>query len=97
MALKLIELKSKQNKSGNFQATPCLLLGGRATMIACAIQMEAKELITKFLFFKYRGEEVRIYNAATRRVLNRRAYNVVKNVVQAAVDKARLDYFKTPL
>ena len=46
-ALKLIELKSKQNKSGNFQATPCLLLGGRATMIACAIQMEAKELITK--------------------------------------------------
>ncbi|VVP42416.1 hypothetical protein [Pseudomonas fluorescens] len=96
-ALKLIELKSKQNKSGNFQATPCLLLGGRATMIACAIQMEAKELITKFLFFKYRGEEVRIYNAATRRVLNRRAYNVVKDVVQAAVDKARLNYFKTPL
>jgi hypothetical protein len=59
--------------------------------------METKELITKILFFKYRGEEVRIYNAATRRVLNRRAYNVVKDVVQAAVDKARLDYFKTPL
>ncbi|OLU01352.1 hypothetical protein SAMN04490202_1996 [Pseudomonas reinekei] len=66
-------------------------------MIACAIQMEAKELITKVLFFKYRGEEVRINNAAIRRVLNRRAYNVVKDVVQAAVDKARLDYFKTPL
>jgi hypothetical protein len=96
-ALKLIELKSKQNKSGNLQVVPCVLLGGRPTMIACAMQMEAKELITKILFFKFRGEEVKIYTAATRRTLNRRAYNVVKDVVQGAVDKARLDYFKVPL
>jgi hypothetical protein len=96
-AIKLIELKSKKNKAGNFQVVPCVLLGGRPTMIACAMQMETKELITKILFFKYRGEEVRIYNAATRRTLNRRAYNVVKDVVQAAVDKARLEYFKTEL
>jgi hypothetical protein len=96
-ALKLVELRSKKNKAANFQAAPCVVLGGRVTMIACAMQMEAKELISKVLFFKYRGEEVRLYNAATRRVLNRRAYNVVKNVVQAEVDKSRLDYFKTPI
>lgn len=66
-------------------------------MIACAMQMESRELITKILFFKYRGEEVKVYNAATRRTLNRRAYNVVKDIVQAEVDRSRLEYFKTPL
>jgi hypothetical protein len=96
-AIKLIELKSKKNKAGNFQAAPCVLVGGRPTMIVCAMQMVAKELISKILFFKYRGEEVTIYNAATRRTLNRRAYNVVKDVIQEAVDAGRLIYFKRKL
>jgi hypothetical protein len=29
--------------------------------------------------------------------LNRRAYNAVKDIVQAEVDRSRLEYFKTPL
>jgi hypothetical protein len=96
-AIKLIEIKSKKNKAANFQMVPCISLGGRPTMMACAMQMEARELITKILFFKYRGEEVKVYNAATRRTLNRRAYNAVKDIVQAEVDRSRLEYFKTPL
>ncbi|MFU2329250.1 hypothetical protein [Pseudomonas sp. NFX98] len=96
-AVKLIELKRKRNRAGNFQVAPCVLLDGRPTMIACALQMETRELITKMLFFKYRGEEVKVYSAATRRTLNRRAYNVVKDFIRAAADKARLEYFKVRL
>lgn len=96
-AIKLVELKSKKNKAANFQAVPCVSLGGRPTMIACAMQMESREIITKVLFFKFRKEDIRLYNAATRRTLNRRAYNVVKDIIQSEVDKSRLAYFKTPL
>ena len=96
-AIKLVELKSKKNKAANFQAVPCVSLGGRPTMIACAMQMESREIITKVLFFKFRKEDIRLYNAATRRTLNRRAYNVVKDIIQSEVDKSRLAYFKTLL
>lgn len=96
-AIKLVEHKSKKNKSANFQIIPCISLGGRPTMIACAMQLETSDVLTKVLFFKFQREQVRIYNAATRRTLNRRAYNVVKDLIQAEVDKKRLEYFKTQL
>ncbi len=96
-AIKLVEHKSKKNKSANFQIVPCVSLGGRPTMIACAMQLEASDVLTKVLFFKFKREQVKIYNAATRRTLNRRAYDVVKDLVQSAVHKKRLEYFKTQL
>lgn len=96
-AIKLMELKSKKNNAANFQLTPCIVSGGRATMTVCAMQMESKDVINKVLFFKYKSEDVKLYNAATRRTLNRRAFNVIKDVIQATVDKHRLEYFKTPL
>ncbi|MHC8356009.1 hypothetical protein ACYZTL_12445 [Pseudomonas sp. LB3P81] len=96
-AIKLVELKSKRNKAANFQIVPCISLGGRPTMIACAMQMESSDILTKILFFKFRKEDIKLYSAATRRTLNRRAYNVVKDIVQAEVDRSRLEYFKTPL
>jgi hypothetical protein len=96
-AIKLVELKSKKNRAANFQIVPCISLGGRPTMIACAMQMESSDILTKVLFFKFRKEDIKLYSAATRRTLNRRAYNVVKHIVQAEVDRSRLEYFKTPL
>jgi hypothetical protein len=96
-AIKLMELKSKKNNAANFQLTPCIVSGGRATMTVCAMQMESKNVINKVLFFKCKAEDVKLYNAATRRTLNRRAFNVIKYVIQAAVDKHRLEYFKTAL
>lgn len=96
-AIKLMELKSKKNKAANFQLSPCIVSGGRATMTVCAMQMESVDAIGKVLFFKYKAEDLKLYNAATRRTLNRRAFNVAKDVIQAAVDKYRLEYFKTAL
>lgn len=96
-AIKLVEHKSKKNKSANFQVVPCVSFGGRPTMIACAMQLETSDVLTKVLFFRFKREQVRIYNAATRRTLNRRAYDVVKDLVRSAVDKKRLEYFKTQL
>lgn len=96
-AIKLMELKSKNNKAANFQLSPCIVSGGRATMTVCAMQMESDDPVGKVLFFKYKAESVKLYNAATRRTLNRRAFNVVKDVIQAVTDKVRLEYFKTAL
>ena len=48
-------------------------------------------------FYNELLEQVSIYNAATRRTLNRRAYDVVKDLVRSAVHEKRLEYFKTQL
>lgn len=96
-AIKLMELKSKKNYAANLQVVPCIVSNGSVQMVACALQMESRDLITQVLFFKYKGEDIKLYNAATRRRLNRRAYNVVKALIQETTDQHRIEYFKKGL
>jgi hypothetical protein len=96
-AIKLMELKSKKNRSANFQIVPGIVSNGRVQMVASGMQLESRSLITKVLFFKFNKEDVTLFNAATRRTLNRRAYNVVKGFVQETTDKHRVEYFKKGL
>ena len=96
-AIKLMELKSRQNHSANFQIVPGIVSNGRVQMVASAMQFESTGRIGKILFFKYDREDVKLYNAATRRILNRRAYKTVKGFVQETTDKHRIDYFKKGL
>lgn len=96
-AIKLMESKSKQNNSANFQIVPGLVTNGRLQMVASGMQLESKSRIAHVLFFPYSSEDVKLYNAATRRLLNRRAYNVVKDLVQQTTDEYRLAYARKGL
>jgi hypothetical protein len=94
-ALKLFELKSKKNHSGNFQVVPCILTAdGQLTMVIVCMHLVTKSLVTKVLFFKYYGEDIKLYRAAGRRGLNQRVYNKFRIRIQNYVDSARTEYFE---
>ncbi|MFW0758569.1 hypothetical protein ACN1C3_28280, partial [Pseudomonas sp. H11T01] len=53
-----------------------------------------KSLVTKVLFFKYYGEDIKLYRAAGRRSLNQRVYNKFRTRIQNFVDGDRTEYFE---
>ena len=85
-ALKLFESRSKKSRSSTAD--------GQLSMVIACVHLMTKSRITKVLFFKYYGEDIKLYRAAGRRGLNQRVYNKFRTKIQDYVDSARASYFE---
>jgi hypothetical protein len=92
--LKLVESKSKQNKGGTIKGVPCIIDGGQLTVLMACLHLQSKDVLVNGFWGEYDSQDLQIYRAAGKRLINQDAFNYVRDRVRAYIYGSQDDYFK---
>lgn len=90
----LFDSCSTSGEHGNFQILPCIILGGQVCLPLLCYHFKANRHVNNYFFFNWSSEEISLFYAAQKCVLNEKAYSKVRKAVADKVADKIGDYVK---